>query len=245
MRLQFVLRFVRRLARTSCIFVGLVGGCCWSICSTCNDCGGEFGGRGLKRGALRDAGQEPAAHGSSVNAWVDEQANRAEASDFTIFLNEWYMGGTDLGPFGLHHLGDIARRAPNAPFPIVIQPHLDSALNESRRQIIVNSLTQQGIADAESRVIVAYPQAEGLYGEEGEIVYYDMFLNRSGYNSGYGFGSGNYRRMGAWGYGGAGGMFGRGLFGGGYGGNGGYGGYGWGRGGWGIPGGYYDYPYVR
>jgi len=159
--------------------------------------------------------------------WRDEQANRAEASDFTIFLTEWFRGGTDLGPFGLHHLGDIVRRLPTVPFPVVIEPHLDSRLNEARRQIIVKALVNQGITDAENRVVVAYPQAEGLYGEEAEWIYTDMFQNRSGYGSlyggrgrnlGFGFGNGNR------GFGGAGfgGYFGD------YGGFGG-GGYGWGR----------------
>src|SRR6185369_8041459 len=100
---------------------------------------------------------------------------------FTIYITEWFRGGTDLGPFGVHHLGDIVRRLPTSPFPVVLEPHLDSRLNETRRQFIVNILNNQGITDAETRVVVAYPQAEGLYGEEAERIFVDMLQNHSGY----------------------------------------------------------------
>src|SRR5438477_11993150 len=92
----------------------------------------------------------------------------------------------DLGPYASAHLTTIVRRLHEVPYPVVVAPHLDSAINEQRRRLIVQTLEQQGIGDAEQRVAIAYPQAEGLYGEEGVYVYYDMFQNRSGYGGGFG-----------------------------------------------------------
>jgi hypothetical protein len=232
MRTQSLQGIINRLARNGWIALALASGCCWHHCG-----GGRFG-------AARHAGTDTPL-GTAVNAWYEEQANRAEANDFTIYLNEWYMGGLDLGPMGLHHLADIARRAPEVPFPVVIEPHLDAALNEQRRQHIVNALQQQGIGDADARVIVAYPQAEGLYAEEGTRLFYQMFMNRNaasrgGWNGWGGAGWGN-GWDGGWG-GGAGGWGGGGWGNNGWGGGswggwgGGLGGYGWGRGGFGVGG---------
>jgi hypothetical protein len=236
----------RRLVRISCLALGLTGGCCWSD-SCC------VGGKGFRPGGLRDPGQDPPPNGSSVQAWYDEQANRGEANDFTIYLNEWYMGGMDLGPYGVHHLANIVRRLPEVPFPIVIEPHLDQAVNERRRRVIVDALLQQGIADAEERVAIAYPQAEGLYAEEHQFIFYDMFTNRSGYGGFGPFGNGGRRGggfnnnllgagVGGWGGWGPGG-WGAGVGGwGGWGpagwGGGSWGGGGWGGGGWGRGGGW-------
>lgn len=204
----------RRLVLGGLVLFSAAGGCCHSC--------------GFTEGGLKDPGQPPSPHGTYVAAWQEEQANRAEANDFTIFLPDWFNGGTDLGPKGLHNLGHMVRRLQDVPFPIVIEPHHDAQLNESRRQVIVRALLNQGVPDAEQRVAVAFPQGEGLYGVEGEFVYFDMFQNRSGYygfnlygtNSGrsrYGFGNlfGNIL--------GNNGGFGNNAFGGGFGGMGGYG----------------------
>lgn len=242
-------RIWRRLALIGCVAIGIAG----AGCHTCGSCGynddceggschGGHGGKGYRQGGIKDPGTEPAPNGSSVEAWFAEHESRAEADDFTIHLNEWYMGGLELGPMGIHRLGMMIRRLADVPFPIVIAPHLDTAYNEKRRLLIVQTLEQQGISDAEQRVAIAYPQAEGLYGEEGLFVYYDMFQNRSGY-TGFGFGQGGRRGgFGGAGFGGFGGNFG-GYGGGGFGfgtgfGAGGYGGYGgYGVGGYGGYGG--------
>lgn len=210
-----------RLAR-GVVLLGLSGCCCWNTWM-------------YDEGGCKDPGHPTSPLGTSVNSWLEEHAARAEANDFTIYLTEWYMGGCDLGPYGLHHLSDIVRRLPEVPFPVVIEPHLDADVNEKRRILIVNALTSQGIGDAEQRVVVSYPQAEGLYGEEGEMIFYDMFQNRSGYGGFGGFGGYNGRR-GSWG-----GGWNRGGWGGGWGG--GFGG--WGRGGFGYNTGYFGDNYIR
>jgi hypothetical protein len=75
-----------RLARGGGIFLVMLTGCC------------SVGSGGYSEGGMRDPGSNPAPNGTYVTMWLDEHANRAEASDFTIYLNEWYLGGTDLGP---------------------------------------------------------------------------------------------------------------------------------------------------
>ncbi|MFL5330640.1 MAG: hypothetical protein ACJ8C4_17190 [Gemmataceae bacterium] len=217
----------RRLTGGGLVLVGLLAGCGLDSGSV----------RGMHSGEAKDIGTWPPPNGSYLYRWKEEQDNRAEASDFTIFLTEWYMGGTDLGPYGLHHLGDIAKRLPTVRFPVVIEPHLDTNLNEKRRELVVQVLTNQGFADAESRVVIAFPQAEFMYGEEGVVTFNQMLFGgnngrgRGGYNNqnggmggyGGGFGGSGYgTHFGSAGYGGSGLVP--------YGGGGGYGG-GYGRGG--------------
>jgi hypothetical protein len=155
--------------------------------------------------------------GSFVHRFQAVQAGKAEASDFEIYLDEWYQGGKTLGPYGQYHVNQIAQRLPTVPFAVKVQPCNDSVLNETRRMVVVTALLNLGITDADTRVVLAYPQAEGLRGEEAELVYfrsiYDAqavgrFGSYFGFNrSGFGLGFGSY-------YSGSGlGYFGRGFLG--------------------------------
>jgi hypothetical protein len=117
----------------------------------------------------------PSPNGTFTHQLLDSQAAKAEADDFVIYKNEWYLEGKTLGPFGTYHLAEIAKRLPSVPFPVVIQPAADPALNEVRRQAIVTCLLNNGSPDADHRVIIAYPQAEGLFLEcEGERAFIQM-----------------------------------------------------------------------
>lgn len=188
---------------------------------SCDTCGPQFGGRFVGMPAAYNArvdncstippGAIPAPVGTYLHKFIDLQAAKAEADDFVIYNYEWYLGGRDLGPFGRYHLNEIARRLPSVPFPVVVEPSLDYELNEARRQVIVDYLAQYGVPNPQDRVIIAFPQAGGLYGEEAEIRSYLFLLTSYGYGTLGGFGG-----LGGFGFGGLGfGGFGRfGLLGG-------------------------------
>jgi hypothetical protein len=125
------------------------------------------------------------------------------------------MGGKYLGPSGVSHLRQVILRVRTEPYPVVIQPHEDEALNLARRQFIVEALLAHGITDAERRVIIEAPMAEGLRGDEAERIYYQMIspnqnwhgLNNwsqygarsyGGFAPGYGYGFGAGFMPGAW-----------------------------------------------
>jgi len=119
-------------------------------------------------GANLPGGAVAPPNGSHVREFQHLQAVKAEADDFVIYKNEWCRGGAVPGPFGLYHLNEIARRAVGSPFPVVIQPDLDPAVNESRREVVVRHLLAAQVADAQTRVIIALPQAEGMSGLDAE-----------------------------------------------------------------------------
>jgi hypothetical protein len=119
-------------------------------------------------------GAIPAPIGTYNGKLQETQASKAEADDFVVYKYEWFMGGAELGPFGRYHVNEMINRLPYVPFPVIVQPHVDTELTEARRQVIVNYLAQSGIADPEQRVVVGFPNAEGLYGEEGERVFGQM-----------------------------------------------------------------------
>jgi hypothetical protein len=144
----------------------------------------------------------PEPNGAFVHRMQDVQTGKAQASQYVFFLDEWYLGGTVLGPYGTYHLQHIIPKLPNVPYPVVIQPGPEAALNESRRQVIVAALVRAGIAEAEQRVIIAFPDAEGLYGEESPRIYYDMLRPKTGLYGANGL-NGAYGGFGAYGgYGG-------------------------------------------
>lgn len=120
-------------------------------------------------------GAQPAPVGTYVRRFNDVQAAKAEADDFVIYKFEWYQGGDELGPYGRYHINEIIKRLPFVPFPVMIQAHsVDAELNEARRCHIVNILRLSGVPEAEQRVVIGFPEAEGLYGEEAELAYLRM-----------------------------------------------------------------------
>jgi hypothetical protein len=124
-------------------------------------------------------GAIPPPTGTHSRRLQDLQANKAEADDFVIYKHEWHMGGNQPGPYGRYHLHLIAQRLPTVPFPVMIQADTSGALNQERRALVVQFLMQAGIADAEQRVVIGFPEAEGLYGEEGERIYPQMVQDQN------------------------------------------------------------------
>jgi len=142
-------------------------------------------------------GAIPVTSGSYVRQWEATERAKAAADAFVIYGHEWYQGGLDLGPYGRYHLNLIAQRLPGVPFAVVIQPDLREEYNAARRQLVIHYLARHGVADAAQRVVIAFPQAEGLYGEEAPRIYREFF--------GQGFGGGAYGATG-FGTGGLGGF---------------------------------------
>src|SRR5262249_50609716 len=122
-------------------------------------------------------GAQPAPLGTYMNRIIHIQETKAEMDDFVIYKHMWYRAGRELGPYGKYVLDMIAHRLPSVPFPVVVETSKNEKLDEERREIIINLLSQRGLADP-SRVIVAYSQAEGLYGDEAEILYRLLLQSR-------------------------------------------------------------------
>jgi hypothetical protein len=144
-------------------------------------------------------GSQPAPNGTYMNRIIHIQETKAEMDDFVIYKHMWYRGGKELGPFGKYQLDMITHRLPSVPFPVVVETSKNDGLDEARREIIINLLAQRGLADP-SRVIVAFSQAEGLYGDEAPTLYQLMLQARFfGAFGGFGGGIGGFGAFGAFG----------------------------------------------
>ncbi|MFP6766513.1 MAG: hypothetical protein VB858_22980 [Planctomycetaceae bacterium] len=110
--------------------------------------------------------------------WRSQEGN-AEASDFVVYESEWRGNSAVLGDEGKSHVKQIAVRAGEQQFPILVEPSSrsvrpdskfkyptsnDSELDARRRALIVEALQILGVADADARVIVSRPVAPGSYG---------------------------------------------------------------------------------
>jgi hypothetical protein len=131
-------------------------------------------------------GAIPAPVGTYVRQWEARERAKAAMDRFVIYGNEWYMGGLELGPYGRCHLDQIASHLSCVPYPVVVQPDVNPACTEARRQLVVHYLALHGIPDADQRVVIAFPLAEGLYGEEAPRVYYGMLSGQLGAGGAYG-----------------------------------------------------------
>lgn len=112
---------------------------------------------------------QPAPAGTYINRWTHLQGAKAEMDDFVIYQNMWFKGGTELGPHGLYWLDLIANRLPRTPFPVVIETSRNDRLDEARREVLITLLERRGLTDP-TRVIVAFPIAEGLIGPDAQRI---------------------------------------------------------------------------
>ncbi|HMP16002.1 MAG TPA: hypothetical protein PKD72_03180, partial [Gemmatales bacterium] len=158
--------------------ISLSVGCCWN---------GD-----VDRFADIPPGAIPEPPHSTVRRHWDTQAAKAEADDFVFYRHEFYMDGKELGPYGQYHVRLIANRLQEVPFPVLIQAVPDARLNEARRQTVILALKRAGLDDIDQRVIVGFPEAEGMSGEEAERV------NASLPQAGTGVNGMNMRNNGLW-----------------------------------------------
>jgi hypothetical protein len=189
MQRQFILKLRSWTLGTGLLSLMLLPGCLPRFHCLCVD-----------NCSVTPKGALPAPAGTSMTAAIEIQRANAAEDDFVIYKHEWCIDTVKLGPYGQYHLTMIVRWLPNVPFPVIIQPCGDPALDEARRQTIVQHLLTAGFADAPNRVIVDFPKAGGLYGEEAEWIYQEMIDPDQESYGVYGFG----RRGGLYGAGGFG-----------------------------------------
>lgn len=115
-------------------------------------------------------GAIPAPLGTYACQWQQAQNGLAEQDYFVLYPNEWRYGanedGTRLGPAGVRRLEEFARRLPHEPFTVVVDKSEDADLDQARRVAVVSYLSNLGMHDADSRVVVDRGRANGLYGLE-------------------------------------------------------------------------------
>jgi len=155
--------------------------------------------------------------GTLVDPAFQDQEMNAEASDFVIHQHEWKGESASMNDRGLEHLKRIYERAPQVPFPILIEPsnmavnpksrhkypvNGNHELDMKRRQVIVDALAGMGFAEAEQRVYVAPALATGYEGFEAERAYRRGMSNFGlGNAGGFGFGGGFGAGIGGGGFG--------------------------------------------
>ena len=187
----------------------------------------------------KDAVQVPA--GTYVQHWRSAMSSGAQQQQWVVSRNEWFDGGSQLGPKGQQHVNRIAESLRMQPClvvietePIALQPggsyddalRFNEKLQEERKAAVVNALVEVGNADAADWVVFADDRSVGVRGIEAPVIFNGQF--------GGGGGRGN---MGGRGGMGGGGFGGGGMGGGGFGGGGMGGGMGGGFGGGGGGGG--------
>ena len=142
--------------------------------------------------------------------WQLQETN-AEASDFVVHEHEFVGNTPRLNAAGEDHLKQIAARAPQTPFPVLIEPssmspaagtvhgfpvHNNPQLDQDRRTVIVQALVMMGVEDAEDRVTIAPALTPGFESFEAEGAYNRGF---SGYDRGGYFGFGGFGAFGGFG----------------------------------------------
>lgn len=132
--------------------------------------------------------------------WRQQEAN-AEASDFVVHEHEWTQNTTQLNANGMEHVKQIAARAAEVPFPILVERssmtvkpdtkyaypvHSNEELDLKRRDLLVASLHQMGVTNAAERVVVSTALTPGFREFEAERAYDRGMGGGTGMGGGYG-----------------------------------------------------------
>jgi hypothetical protein len=167
------------------------------------DCNGGGGGLFSKHKpyggqANGPAHDRPFPVGQNSDSFWETQQTNAEAADFVFYDHEFKGNTAELAPGAKKHLEQVALRLEHVPFPIVIeesQHDARPALDEARRQTIVQQLGRMGVVNVEGRVVVANAFAEGITAVEAENAYWNVIGGQWGAGGGRRFGGsgGMYR----------------------------------------------------
>ncbi len=134
--------------------------------------------------------------GSTVRAHYHQMEMNAEASDFIMHRYEFVRNTGELNCAGKDHVMEIAARMRSVPFPILVERsehNSDPELDQLRRNLIAQILTDFGNADASQRCIVATPYNKHLNGLEAEPDWYRWIgIRGGGQNNGGGGGGGGF-----------------------------------------------------
>lgn len=136
--------------------------------------------------------------GSTVRDHYHQMEMNGEASDFVIHRHEFVRNTAELNCAGKDHVMEIAARMRSNPFPVLVERsenNSDPELDQLRRNIVTQVLTDFGNADAATRCIVSTPYNKHLNGMEAEPDWYRWIGIRSGglgnnNNTGGGLGGG-------------------------------------------------------
>jgi len=123
--------------------------------------------------------------GSTVRDHYHQMEMNGEAVDFVINRVHFRYNSAELTPDGKDHVMDIAARMRSTPFPVLVERsenNCDPELDQLRRNIIVQVLTDFGNPDAVTRVLVSPAYEKGMNAQEGESDYYRFIGTRGGTN---------------------------------------------------------------
>ena len=144
--------------------------------------------------------------GSTVRDHYHQMEMNGEASDFVLHRHEFVRNTAELNCAGKDHVMEIAARMRSNPFPVLVERsenNSDPELDQLRRNIVTQILTDFGNADAANRCVVATPYNKHLNGMEAEPDWYRWIGIRGGQNNNNNNGGGG----GGFGGGGGGGGF--------------------------------------
>jgi hypothetical protein len=142
----------------------------------------------------------------SDEVWQQQEAN-AEASDFVVHEHEWVGNSAHLNAAGAEHVKQIAARAAEVPFPILVERssdsslagtqyefpvHGDEQLDLQRRSTIVDLLSQMGVGESDQRVLVSPALTPGFYEFQAQRAFGTAYSQGGGMGSGGGVGGGAF-----------------------------------------------------
>ncbi|MBV9126216.1 MAG: hypothetical protein JO112_22940 [Planctomycetes bacterium] len=146
--------------------------------------------------------------GASVYASATTQVANAEAAGMVLYHYDFIDGSPQLNFRGKERLHQIAALLPETSCPLIIEWNPCAAsLDQARRMMVYNELTQGPFPVPLERVIVGPPIAHGLNGMDASLINRNLLLNTQNGGSQETSGGGGAGLTGGFAGGGAGGGF--------------------------------------
>lgn len=140
---------------------------CESHCQSCSPCG-HCRPNCLQRCLCRGQCQFAPA-GSALYGFMSTQIANGLAAQLTLYHYDFYNNGPwhgRLSPRGRLQISRLARRLEFSVSPLVIETTGDAAMDERRRRSVVEELSSIGVAADGTRVVLGYPEKQGIDGIE-------------------------------------------------------------------------------
>ena len=137
----------------------------------------------------------PAPVGTYVGQWRGAMSHGAQERHWFVSRDEWFDGGSQLGPKGKRHVERIAKCLFNEPQPVVIENEpvalemgesyeeavqSNQQLQVERRSVVVTALAEAGVPDANQWVVFADDRNVGVRGIEAPQVFNQQFMGGLG-----------------------------------------------------------------
>jgi len=112
--------------------------------------------------------------GTLTRNWQAAQVGKSHRDGLMLYEASWIDGSDQLGPAAIERLSKACTSDCESMTLVTLEPAQDQALNDRRKQVILDLANQQGFQLSPDSIVLAYPDGNELHGEESVRIAREM-----------------------------------------------------------------------